>query len=281
MAPGELITLFVPSLGSAVKSAVKAPPGPLPLTLAGVTVTFRQGTDRPIPIALVQPLSSCTGTDVCGSTLAVTVQLPFEAVAICPLCERPSFVSTQLAVTVNGVQSQFVDVTVPPNHVHFLTQCDVTLPDFATAVVNAPLPCAPMVTHADGKLITATNPAAPGEEVVAYVTGLGQTDPALPTGQPATAPTRAGQFFIDFNFHANALASVPTATSAAPAYAGAVTGFVGLYQVNFVVPAFPAGTISCGALPVAFPLFGIVQSNLTVSIGSMFSYDGVGICVRP
>ena len=50
-------------------------------------------------------------------------------------------------------------------------------------------------------------------------------------------------------------------------------GYVGLYQVNFVVPEPPAGYQNrCG--------LGALRSNLTVSIGVLYSYDGAGICVE-
>jgi hypothetical protein len=80
VAPGQLVTLFVPSFGGVVGASMKAPPGPLPNTLAGVSAVFRQGSDQPSPIVEVQPIKACTAFDPpansCGSILAVTVQIP-------------------------------------------------------------------------------------------------------------------------------------------------------------------------------------------------------------
>ena len=45
-----------------------------------------------------------------------------------------------------------------------------------------------------------------------------------------------------------------------------------LDQINFVVPQPPAGTQACS---------GAVQSNLTVSVGGLTSFDGAGICAAP
>ena len=293
-APGELITIFIPGLGNAVK-AVKAPPGPLPLTLGSVTVTFRQGIDRTIPIFQVQPVPGCLATpgvillppNVCGSMLAVTAQIPLDAIAECLQCEF--VVGTQMAITVNGVQSRFVDVTVLQDHIHFLTQCDVILPGALSAPVHPPLPCAPIVTHADGTLVTAGNPATSGEELVAYLTGLGQTDPPLTTGQPANGGETNILFEIGFNFQVNALAHQPVTgfpfsgpgAGRFPLFSGATSGFVGLYQVNFTVPAVPLGTPVCGTPGSVFVAFWPIQSNVTVSLGSTNSYDGAGICVKP
>jgi uncharacterized protein (TIGR03437 family) len=57
-----------------------------------------------------------------------------------------------------------------------------------------------------------------------------------------------------------------------PLYSGLVPGYVGLYQINFIVPQPPAGILSCS---------GTVQSNLTVSVGGQTSFEGAGICVTP
>ena len=112
---------------------------------------------------------------------------------------------------------------------------------------------------------------------MAYAVGLGATNPVTATGQPATAATPAFETFaLDFNFRPNALATQPMLAAAQPGsvplYAGLAPGYVGLYQVNFQVPPPPAGTPACN---------GTIQSNLTVSVGGPYSFDGAGICVAP
>jgi hypothetical protein len=49
--------------------------------------------------------------------------------------------------------------------------------------------------------------------------------------------------------------------------------------VNFVVPTAPASLSPCADTGNAFPFTNVIQSNLTVGLGSLFSFDGVGICV--
>jgi uncharacterized protein (TIGR03437 family) len=55
-----------------------------------------------------------------------------------------------------------------------------------------------------------------------------------------------------------------------PLYSGLAPGYVGLYQINIVVPPPPPDTPACSST---------VQSNLTVSVGGTASFDGAGICV--
>jgi uncharacterized protein (TIGR03437 family) len=130
-------------------------------------------------------------------------------------------------------------------------------------------------------MVSFGSPAKAGEEIVAYAVGLGATIPALAAGQPAStaAPTTIA-FTMQFNYLANALPARPSG-SQAPLFAGATAGGIGLYQINFVVPAPPAGTPACAGVAASQlpPGSNVVQSNLTVSIGGTFSFDGAGICV--
>lgn len=96
----------------------------------------------------------------------------------------------------------------------------------------------------------------------------------------------AETFNLDFNYSINALATKPVQTSPDrilihPLFAGLAPGYVGLYQVNFTVPQGPQNGIAHCALPGSFaPGSNVPQSNLTVSIGGQFSFDGAGICVN-
>ncbi len=151
--------------------------------------------------------------------------------------------------------------------------------------VNGGLPCTPIVTHANGATVSALAPATAGEELVAYATGLGQTNPALTTGQPPaqSSPTLT-TFSIDFNYRVNALATQPGTVgsgTASPLFAGATKGYVGLYQINFIVPPPPPLLQPCVDFAAITTAGLAVQSNLTVSVGSPFSFDGAGICARP
>lgn len=280
VAPGQLLTLFVQPA-----AAIS------PVSTAAVSAIFStNGSNQPMPI--LQVTQTSTGCDFpvagqCPQVLAVTVQVPFGIQLYCPVCANSIAPAAQnIAITINGVASPPVGVQGLANQVHFLTACDIAVaPSNAFALLNGGLPCSPVVTHSDGRPVSNILPAQAGEELVAYATGLGVTNPALTTGQAAaqSSPT-AATFGIDFNFRANALATMPGAvgaSTATPLFTGATKGYIGLYQINFIVPTPPAGLEPCvdnaNAANGVFP----VISNLTISVGSNYSFDGAGICVQP
>ncbi len=294
-APGQVITLFVAGIGKSLTEPVRAKTTPLPISLAGISVTLRQFGDTPVPLFEVRPLSTCPTTpsaqNSCGPLVAVTIQIPYELQPPCLPCARPVPLSSQLLVTEDGSAGALIDLFPLDDQVHILTSCDLTVAPSATGVNRTGLPCPPLVTHADGTLVSALSPARPGEHLVAYASGLGQTDPPATTGQAAsTAMPTIISFAINFNFALNALpakptpiplAGEPTAFGLHPEFSGLTPGYVGLYQINFTVPSVPATLLPCEDPNVAPVRPDVVQSNLTVSFGSQYSFDGGGICVIP
>jgi len=268
VAPGQLITVFVAgNVQGDITAAV---------------------TGRPAPVLSVQPPSGCPSATLCSSVTAITLQIPYEIEPDCfPLCLVME--QAQLVVTANGVASPPIELAPVADRVHILTACDTVLSNGSGSAPSGGLPCAPLVTHADGSLVTSASPARGGEVLVVYAVGLGLTNPLVRTGQAAVtaAPTNE-TFSLDFDFRPNALANQPVVLCSCPAsapncplpcpvlpqplYAGLTPGFVGLYQINFIVPPPPVGTQPCS---------GTVQSNLTVSVGGQNSFDGAGICVAP
>ncbi len=293
VAPGQLITLIVEGLASPLPGPAHAPSGSLPTTLAGISAIFRQNTDQAAPVLEVLPFSTCSLPlpSPCRTLAAVTLQIPFGIQTVCPLCGPPQ-IPAYLAISQNGTIGALVDVTPLSNQVHLLTSCDTLVSGLTAPPLTGGLPCAPLVMHGDSKPVSATNPAHSGEELVAYAVGLGQTIEPQSTGQALniSAPTST-LYGVDFNYRSNALATKPLgpgpnqipppAPYAMPAFTGTTPGFVGLYQVNFIVPPAPAGLPPCVDAATVSPYANVVQSNLTVSIGSAFSFDGVGICVQP
>jgi hypothetical protein len=112
-----------------------------------------------------------------------------------------------------------------------------------------------VATHADGTLCAKpslfpglSTPAAPGEVVVLYVTGLGQTDPPFPHGKLIdTPPVVSGSVKVHFG-----------SLDGDVSFAGLT--LAGLYQINVMVPdAAPDGDV---------PL--IVEVNGETSPGDVF-----------
>src|SRR5690242_7568149 len=95
-------------------------------------------------------------------------------------------------------------------------------------------------------------------------------------------------FAVDYNYHPNALSTKPLVfsnTGLFPPqpvpYTALTPVYVGLYQINFYIIApllwhSPCVDLKGGALAA-----NAVQSNLTVSSGGAFSFDGARICVTP
>jgi uncharacterized protein (TIGR03437 family) len=266
VAPGQLITVF---LAGNVQGAIGA-------TVQNITA----------PVLEVRPASACPSGTICSNLTGITIQIPYELNPGCgftnPVCLV--VVLTQLIVTVDGVAGAPIELAPQADQVHILTMCDTVVPGGSGSAQFDALPCQPLLTHADGSLVTAGSPAQGGEELVAYAVGLGLTTPAVKTGQAASTATPTSETLaLDFDFLTNALATKPTLPDVGPCcaptpvlptplYSGLVPGYVGLYQINFVAPPPPVGVQACS---------GMVQSNLTVSVGGQSSFDGAGICVAP
>ena len=119
-----------------------------------------------------------------------------------------------------------------------------------------------------------------------YALGLGQTTPAMKTGDAATmaAPTLGSTVVtVQFDFRPNAMPSNPyvnpkNAAIPGPVFVGLTAGQVGLYQINIRIPESLPAVVPCSAsLGVA--------SNLTIDFGCStsggLSLDGAPICVEP
>jgi uncharacterized protein (TIGR03437 family) len=111
-----------------------------------------------------------------------------------------------------------------------------------------------LAQHSDGSLVSATAPGRPNEYLVAYLLGMGVTDNAVATGagspfEPLARPV-----------------STPTLTiggTASPiAFAGLTPGLVGLYQLNFQVPADAPN----GILPVVLIQNGLASNSVALPV---------------
>jgi len=87
----------------------------------------------------------------------------------------------------------------------------------------------PVVTHADGSVVTPDNPARPGEVLVAYFTGLSSVTNRPGTGMPALADPLSTSL-LDTVVEIGGEAATTL-------FSGWTPGFVALGQVNFTVAA--------------------------------------------
>lgn len=114
-----------------------------------------------------------------------------------------------------------------------------------------------IIQNQDGSLNGSTNPVARGQAVVVYATGQGALQPALPTGALASASPLSGAV-------QNVTATVG-GVSAQVLFGGMTPQFVGLLQVNVIVPTnAPTGP----------------DVAISINIGGVDSQPNVTLAVR-
>lgn len=116
-----------------------------------------------------------------------------------------------------------------------------------------------IATSAAGSLITPAASAQPGDVVVLYATGLGQTVPPVGYGETPSSPA-ALAMLADFQVLLDGNPIDPSGI----AYAGIAPGFSGLYQINVTLPA------TTGSNP-----------EIRIAIGAAVSLAGLHIPVSP
>jgi uncharacterized protein (TIGR03437 family) len=175
-----------------------------------------------------------------------SVEIPFEL----------SAGASSMTVTVSGTASAAFPLTLQATAPAILTQ---------NGLGTGPAAVFPVSGSNAAVAYTTQIPAHPGDLVVTYAVGLGQTNPATATGKAAaTAP----------------LATTPTITvggvNAPVQFAGLPAGAVGVYQINFTVPAGLQGTqplvITAGGQSssgsVTLPLIGLTSLVNNASFGN-------------
>ena len=98
------------------------------------------------------------------------------------------------------------------------------------------------------------SPAMPGDVIVAFCAGLGAVSPSVPSGSAGGAPVPTTTNNVQLKIGGQ---------SAPISFAGLAPGFVGLYQVNSVVPnGVPTGD----AVPVTVSVAGQTGPPVTMAI---------------
>ena len=178
--------------GGLSPQTASAPRLPLGTTLSGVRVTVN---GIPAPLFMVSP----------GQ---VNIQAPFGLTGN----------SATIRIDNNGIASQVTTPLAPTN------------PGvFAYPVANDS-PVRGIVLHTDAQLVTTANPAYPGETVIVYLTGLGELDPPVTTGDanPIAPLAYLKDSRLSVLFGGEAAIHIW--------YAGGAPTYAGLYQVNVDIP---------------------------------------------
>lgn len=211
---GSISTAFC--TGLQVQGVIYATTNPLPLTLAGISITVG---GAPAPIF---------GVADDGGYQQINFEVPQEAV--------PNSDGTwTVTAGQNGTQITTQVATLQSPGDFFLVGTNLGA----------------FQHSADFSLVTEQNPAHTGEVLVGYLTGLPGTQPVVPTGEAApfsplavvpqpNTTTLVDQFAILLNgtVIANSCSVVDAPCQASNIlFLGLTPGIVGVYQVNFVVPS--------------------------------------------
>ena len=134
----------------------------------------------------------------------------------------------------------------------------VNLAPFAPAIftINATGSGQGAILDASNHLVDASNPASPGSTVVQiFCTGLGAVSNQPQTGSPAPLSPLAYTGVIP----TVTIGGVPAGVS----FSGLAPGYVGLYQVNALLPA---GLEPGSAVPVVISMEGISSNTVTIAV---------------
>jgi uncharacterized protein (TIGR03437 family) len=199
--PGGLGTVFCTGL-EGVAGTVIAEGFPVPNSLNGVRVQF--GGVAESPVLAVTNL---------GSYQQINFQVPWEATG-----------GSGIAVWQDKVRSDFAH---PPDS--NLWSVFFTHPGTALAVAQH---------AADYSLVTAENPAEPGEWVLVYASNLGPVSPLPPNGMPP----EAGRLAAITDPSVRVMFAGFSDSPAQVLFIGLTPGTVGVYQINVRIPAGARGS---------------------------------------
>jgi adhesin/invasin len=111
-----------------------------------------------------------------------------------------------------------------------------------------------IVQNSDYTLNGPTNPAKAGGTIIAYLSGSGLVSPAVADGAAAPSNTLV---------HLNSGSSATIGSSTAQvSFAGLAPGFVGLVQVNIVVPS----SLPTGSYPLTVTIGSETSNPATISV---------------
>ena len=216
IAPGAIVSIFGTGLAS---DTLRAGEVPLPTMLGETSVTF---DDIPAPLFFV------SGTQI-------NAQVPFE------LMTGARMVTVQVRRGSETSAAQSIAIAAVSPGIFALNEKGTG----QGAILDVQF-----------RLVDALNPAAAGEVVLIFATGMGITQPAVATGAPAPAAEPLARVVVP----------VEAQVGGQPAtvhFSGLAPGFVGLYQVNVQVPS---GVPPGAAQPVEIIINGVASNTVTIAV---------------
>jgi len=250
---------------------------------ANVSVTSENGASAPLVFSIVAAPPATSTAGIVNAASSLPAIAPGTLIAIYGTNLATSVVQadkTPLPTSLGGSSVTIDDVKVPllfvsPGQINAqipyetkvgTVKLAVQLGSASSAPVDLPVAATgpgvftPLTsTHvlalnlADSTLNSAQNPARPGQYVTAYLTGQGAVQPAAPTGD--AAPSDPLSFPV-----APVLVKIG-GKAATLQFAGLAPGFVGLLQMNILIPDVPAGE-----LPLEVSVGGVAAQQTTISI---------------
>jgi uncharacterized protein (TIGR03437 family) len=174
-APGQVLTVSIFGIATRIPDPIfpiGSPTG-LPTEVAGISVDFVQDPVMiPLNIRGVQQ-TPCPSSGSCSPATTLTIQIPYEF-------NPQSDSQATLRIRENGTLSAEVAISGATDTIHVINTCDQTGIYLSVAAGLPPDACVPMVTHANGQLVSASNPAAGGETLVLWAYGLGAINHPFP-----------------------------------------------------------------------------------------------------
>jgi uncharacterized protein (TIGR03437 family) len=210
-----------------------APPGN-PIAPGEFITIF--GTGLPLRSSVVPPFpTNLNGVQLLINNKAVPLYLitEFQVFAVVPFSITGS--TATIVLDNNGTRSNTITVPVA-----------ATAPGIATVLQSGIGLGA--IQHADGTPVSASKPAARGETIVIYATGLGQVTPPVADGFPAPGSPLAKTNSVLTVFFNGTCANSPNCDASNIGYQGLTPTYAGLYQINVTVPM---NTLTGLAVPLA------------------------------
>jgi uncharacterized protein (TIGR03437 family) len=231
LAPGSLFSIFGSRLSSQTAQALTIP---LSSSLGGVTVQFINGsTTIDAPMLYVQPDGSTAATS------QINAQVPWELVA-------PGATATvNVVVSHDGVSSAPTPVTIGPFSPGVFASGNLAVAvNLDGTLVWAAGTVAGVTTHA----------AKPGDTIIVYATGLGAVTPTVADGAASLDALR------------QTLTQPVVLVGGLPAqvqFSGLSPQFVGVNQLNIVIPNVPPGN----NVPIQIQVGNITTPNtITIAV---------------